>query len=101
MTDKIGKLSDSHSLGFVKDAATILENRAPNLRVMPMLLGGRNANEVILREAERWNADLIVVGSHGYGPIRRFLFGSVSAAVALNAKCSVEIVRNNLEKLSA
>lgn len=48
---------------------------------------------VILDEAERWNADLIVVGSHGYGAIERFLLGSVSQAVALHAKCSVEIVR--------
>ena len=39
------------------------------------------------------SADLIVVGSHGYGVWDRFLLGSVSQAVALHAKCSVEIVR--------
>ena len=37
--------------------------------------------------------DLIVVGSHGYRPLKRFLMGSVSQAVALHAQCSVEIVR--------
>ena len=47
----------------------------------------------ILDDAERFGADLIMVGSHGYGPVKGFLMGSVSQAIALNAKCSVEIVR--------
>jgi nucleotide-binding universal stress UspA family protein len=49
--------------------------------------------QVILDVAEAWGADLIVVGSHGYGAWDRFLLGSVSNAVATHAKCSVEIVR--------
>ena len=48
--------------------------------------------EAILEEAERWNADLIVMGSHGYGAWRGFLLGSVSRAVVTQAKCSVEVV---------
>ena len=49
----------------------------------------------ILEESEDWKADLIVVGSHGYGPWQRFLLGSVSQAVVSHAKCSVEVVRCN------
>ena len=49
--------------------------------------------DVILSEAERWGADLIVVGSHGYRGWQRFLLGSVSQAIASHAQCSVEIVR--------
>jgi len=49
---------------------------------------------VIIEEAERWGADLIVVGCHGYGSVKRFLLGSVSLAVAVHAPCSVEIVRH-------
>ena len=48
--------------------------------------------EAILDEADRWKADLIVMGSHGYGAWHRFLLGSVSQAVVSHAKCSVEIV---------
>jgi nucleotide-binding universal stress UspA family protein len=48
---------------------------------------------VILDEAQNWGADLIVVGSHGYGALERFLLGSVSQSVVAHAKCSVEVVR--------
>jgi len=48
---------------------------------------------VILDEAEDWDADLIVLGSHGYRAWERFLLGSVSQAVVSHAKCSVEVVR--------
>lgn len=57
-----------------------------------------SAKHVILDEAERWNADLIVVGSHGRRGLNRFLLGSVSQAVALHANCSVEIVRASQAK---
>jgi nucleotide-binding universal stress UspA family protein len=49
--------------------------------------------DAIVEEAERWGADLIVVGSHGYRGPARALLGSVSQAVATQAKCSVEIAR--------
>jgi nucleotide-binding universal stress UspA family protein len=52
-----------------------------------------DAREVILNQAESWNADLIIVGSHGRTGLDRFLIGSVSEAVARHAQCSVEIVR--------
>lgn len=48
---------------------------------------------VILDEAESWGADLIVIGSHGYGRLERLLLGSVSQSVVTHAKCSVEVVR--------
>ena len=51
------------------------------------------AKDVILEEARNWNADFIVVGSHGRRGFKRFLLGSVSEAVAMNAHCSVVVVR--------
>jgi nucleotide-binding universal stress UspA family protein len=45
-------------------------------------------------EAERWGADSIFVGSHRFGNrVERFLLGSVAAAVAARAHCSVEVTR--------
>jgi nucleotide-binding universal stress UspA family protein len=47
----------------------------------------------IVEDAARWNADLIVLGSHGRKGVDRFLMGSVSDAVSRHAPCSVQIVR--------
>ncbi|MFZ4986884.1 MAG: universal stress protein [Blastocatellia bacterium] len=52
-----------------------------------------HAEEVILSVAGEWEANLILLGSHGHGAFERFLLGSVSQAVAWHAPCSVEIVR--------
>lgn len=49
--------------------------------------------EVLVREAENWDADCIFLGARGKGRLERFLIGSVSSAVVARAHCSVEIAR--------
>jgi nucleotide-binding universal stress UspA family protein len=49
--------------------------------------------QVILDEAEKWRADVIVLGSHGRSGFDRMVMGSISETVALHAKCSVEVIR--------
>jgi len=50
----------------------------------------------IIDEARRWEADLVVLGSHGRRGVERFLLGSVAEAVLRHAPCSVQIVRERL-----
>ena len=69
------------------------DEESRQLNVTTEVMSG-SPKRVILEEAEAFGADLIVVGSHGYGMVERFLLGSVSQAVALHARCSVEIVRS-------
>jgi len=52
--------------------------------------------EKIVSEAERLQVDLIVVGSHGRGAIRRALLGSVSEGLLREAPCPVLIVPTSL-----
>ena len=76
----------------VARAVEILSSAFPKVNdSISVLLGGPKA--VIIEEAEKWGADLIVVGSHGHRGIERFLLGSVSEGIALHAKCSVEVIR--------
>lgn len=47
----------------------------------------------IVRRAEAWGADLIVVGSHGETSLSRVLLGSVAERVTRHAHCTVLCVR--------
>lgn len=71
----------------------IEEFTAANLDVETAVIAG-NPKEAIVEEAKNWGADLIVLGSHGYGFWERMLLGSVSNAVVHHAPCSVLVVRN-------
>jgi nucleotide-binding universal stress UspA family protein len=55
----------------------------------------------ILKEADEWLADLIVVGSHGISVTERLLMGSVSQRVMTHASCSVRVARKLNETRSA
>jgi len=63
------------------------------LKVTTKVVEG-NPKDAVVDEAEDWEADLLLVGSHGRSAMGRFLLGSVSHAAALHAPCSVEIVRS-------
>jgi nucleotide-binding universal stress UspA family protein len=74
----------------IAKAAELL--RARGLKVAAAVEDG-DPKSKILDVAEEWQADLIVLGSHGRKGLNRFLMGSISDAVARHARCSVEIVR--------
>jgi len=50
-------------------------------------------SRAILAAADSWEADLIVMGSHGRRGFDRIVLGSVSESVAMHARCSVEVIR--------
>lgn len=49
--------------------------------------------QVLVDEAKEWGASCIFLGAQGARGVERFLLGSVSASVAAQAHCSVEVVR--------
>lgn len=50
------------------------------------------AQDEILAVAEEYNADLIILGTHGRTGLAHFISGSVSESVARRAKCPVLII---------
>src|SRR2546426_3841954 len=50
------------------------------------------ALETILREAADWRADLVVVASHGKGPVKRMLVGSVTEGLINHLPTSLLVV---------
>ena len=80
-------------------AAARVRQQHPDVRITTKVLEG-SPRATIVQEAADWGADLIVLGSHGHGPLRQALLGSVATGVAADAACAVEIIRAGREAVS-
>ncbi len=63
------------------------------VELVPHVLAGPAAKEV-LRVARGLGADLIVVGTHGRGGVKRWVLGSVAEEVLRKAGCPVLVMRH-------
>lgn len=77
---------------FADQARARIHKKFPKWEVETEVSCGSPATELI-RAADRWRPDLIVVGSHGHGPIGRLFLGSVSQKVVTEARASVRVAR--------
>ena len=89
--EKIGR---EQATKFASEAEEIIRGRFADssVQVTTKTIKG-SAGRAIVEEAESWGADLIVVGSHGYGFWGRTFLGSTSDSVIHHAHCSVLVVR--------
>jgi nucleotide-binding universal stress UspA family protein len=82
---------------LLDEARTVVGSAAatlrPRFRTLETRVIAGDPREVIVRTAEDWDADLVVVGARGLGAIATALLGSVSLAVARHAPCAVLVVR--------
>lgn len=72
--------------------ATLKGIEAGNVPLKKKVVQGYPAT-MILEEVEKEDIDLVVMGSHGYGPIAGSVLGSVSQSVLQRAGCPVLIVK--------
>jgi nucleotide-binding universal stress UspA family protein len=82
-------------------AGTVVEEaveaaRKDGVTATSELRQGAAVDEICAAAAET-SADLIVLGAHGWGALKRIVFGSVSTAVLHSAPCPVLIVRDEAE----
>jgi nucleotide-binding universal stress UspA family protein len=82
---------------FAMEAKRRLQMHFPQWEIKAQESSGSPARE-ILKKAEEWSPDLIVVGSQGRSGLGRFLLGSVSQKVANEAHCSVRVARGTAWK---
>ena len=83
---------------LVLNADNRIRSTFPSWRVRGAILTGSPA-EALVNKAEKWHADMIVVGSQGRSAIGRLILGSVSLEVATEARCSVRIGRRTTRKI--
>ena len=77
---------------LVQGACHQLQHSAPSLTVLTAVEEGI-PKDAIVEVAREWGADLIVLGSHGYGRISGILLGSVALGVLGQSPCSVLVAR--------
>ena len=79
-----------------QDAKKLISNLRRHLSaetiVMELVPVGSPATEIV-RAANDWSADMIVLGSHGRKGVHRALLGSVAEAVMRQARCPVLVIR--------
>ncbi|KAM2713004.1 hypothetical protein EV1_032935 [Malus domestica] len=76
----------------MEKAKKMCKDLQPDLKVETKVESG-DPRDVICQMVERVRADVLVMGSHGYGVIKRAFLGSVSNHCAQNVKCPVLIVK--------
>jgi nucleotide-binding universal stress UspA family protein len=78
----------AHLVGAQKKLDSFLTDEFHGMAVERLLLEGDPATQIV-ETAHANGADLIVMPTHGYGPFRRFIIGSVTAKVLYDVDCPV------------
>jgi nucleotide-binding universal stress UspA family protein len=80
------------SQGWHRQAEASLEKFLPdefrNMDVRRVMLSGDAAGEIV-NFAHSWRASLIVIPTHGFGPLRQCLLGSVAGRILHDADCPI------------
>src|SRR5262245_17840427 len=84
------KLGEQDAEKLVLETAARAEEAGVETRTL--VLRGLPVEEICLA-AETYKPRFLVIGSHGWGAVRRAVFGSVSTGVLHRAKCPVLVVR--------
>src|SRR6185369_2120458 len=81
---------------FAVKARDRVRSYFPDWEVQAQWLTGTPYTELIAK-ADEWQADLVVVGSHGRSAIGRLLLGSVSKNVVTDSHHSVRVARGTID----
>lgn len=81
------------SYDIVNRVAQVMNRAGFRTETDVIIVSERDIQEAILEQAGKRQADLIVLGSHGFKGIRYFLLGSMPEYVARHARCSILSVR--------
>ncbi|MFE5565371.1 universal stress protein [Amycolatopsis japonica] len=94
-TEHDRELIEERGKPLLDEALAGYRERYPDVPVQRVIAVDRPAH-ALAEQAE--GAALLVVGSHGRGPLRRALLGSVSRAMVHHAPCPVAVVRHHKER---
>ena len=87
----------SEAKAFTTKASERVRSYFPGWDVRREVLAGLPSDELI-KKADQWKPDLVVVGSHGHSLAGRIILGSVSKKIVTDSHNSVRVTRGMMEK---
>ncbi|HTS22770.1 MAG TPA: universal stress protein [Casimicrobiaceae bacterium] len=81
---------------LIKDAAAKARQRRVKVEGVLLEAFGRRVADVIVAEAKKWSADVIVLGTHGRAGLSRVVLGSDAELVVRESPCPVLLVRGKV-----
>lgn len=98
--DMRGLLQSMREFGekSVEKAAALATKKGLRAEISIVPSRARHASDVILEEARKWRADLIVMGTHGRRGLNRLLLGSDAERVLRDTPVPLLLVREQFGK---
>jgi nucleotide-binding universal stress UspA family protein len=93
MNGELARLGEKQATKISGEAAARAEEAGVETRCV--VLRGFPVDEICIA-AEKFDPRFLVIGSHGWGAVKRALFGSVSTGVLHHATCPVLVVRGDV-----
>lgn len=90
------KKHDQYLLRKIKSLASKAYNKVES-HLVKITDPYENISEKIIAEAEKWHAELIVLGTHGRSGLSRLMLGSVTEEVLRGTSIPVHVVQDNKE----
>ena len=91
--DMVGALRES-SKKAINNALALVKKHGLKAEASTFETVGDRVADVIVREARKWKADLIVIGTHGRRGVQRMVLGSDAEAVLRTSPVPVLTVRS-------
>jgi nucleotide-binding universal stress UspA family protein len=80
------------AIAAAREGAKLLKKTLPGWDVTPVAQADSPAWGIV-KEADSWQPDIVVVGSEGKSAVGRFLLGSIAYKVLTEGRCNVRIAR--------
>jgi len=97
--DKENKRRRKHAEQLAAQAERTIKQAVPHALTVQLAIVEGDARDALLTTARRAHANTIVVGSRGYGPVRRLVLGSVSLFLATHSEIPVLICSTHHARL--